>query len=235
MLKLENELKAEIMRYKKILKAKFKTGGYSPSKHGLEPTTPIKHYLELGTPINKHFGCKTTATTESSQTKSTLSANNSDPSEKENEKQKLMTDEEDDDDLLSAVGSADGDKITFTEAQAILDLKINPGTATPDTNVHKVRSTDVKTLNNSIGNDKQVDMTTLAVGTTEKKIAISAVMNKTPDRPDQNDDPVAVNLNGPNNDKEDNVKIKQFDNVSGSKIDDDRLPFSACRNILKTF
>ena len=41
-IKIEKELDAKAKRYRKILREKYKTGNYSPSKYGLEPGTPLK-------------------------------------------------------------------------------------------------------------------------------------------------------------------------------------------------
>ena len=45
-IKIEKELDAKAKRYRKFLWEKYKTGNYSPSKYGLEPSTSLKMSLD---------------------------------------------------------------------------------------------------------------------------------------------------------------------------------------------
>ena len=87
-IKLVCEMEAKSKHLKRILKSTYKTGDYSPSKYGLQPTTPVKQSDSL-TP-NKRVETATQATDYSSSTSITKSG------------KELLAGEDDDDLLLSA-------------------------------------------------------------------------------------------------------------------------------------
>ena len=179
--KLQYELDAKAKRYKKILKAKYKTGGYSPSKHGLEPTTPSKKYQEPVLPINKYFGSSTPAKMAKMSPPQTQDA-------------KSMLPDEDDKVLLHAMGSVNDDEISFAEAETIINGdNDNPMTSDSTQIDNESKETTDISENMPVENCNGIKATTVDDTDNDSNVVMTTTENHSKKQPDITS--VKVNVN----------------------------------------